>query len=111
MPKPIVLSAGGREYELALTMSRVLLIHDLTGIDLLSGAASGLSEPRNMLRVLYALTGGEDVTEVSFEEFADALTLVEFAASASLINGVLERDAGISAKGKGKAKAVDVKNA
>jgi hypothetical protein len=89
----ITLTLGTRELPLKLTMHRVRLLAELTGVDVLNGDASELGQPANLSRTLYALAGGPG-TNLSVEEFEDELTPAGLRDAASLLVRVFQRDAG-----------------
>jgi hypothetical protein len=89
----IVLKLGARELPLKLTMHRVRILTELTGVDVLNGDASELGQPANLSRTLYALAGGPG-TNLSVEEFEDELTPASLRDATNLLVRVFQRDAG-----------------
>ena len=96
----ITLELAGKQYPLRLTMHRVRLLKELTGVDVMNGGAD-LGTPENLSRTLFALAGGK-ATNLSVDEFEDELTPNALKEGAALIVRVFQRDAG---GGEGNAAA------
>jgi hypothetical protein len=89
----ITLELGSKKYPLRVTMHRMRLLKELTGVDVLNGGGPELGTPENLGLTLYALAGGK-ATGLSVEEFEDELTPALLRDGASLLVSVFQRDVG-----------------
>lgn len=100
----ITLTLSGKHYPLRLTMHRVRLLKELTGVDVLNGGGPELGTPENLSRTLYALAGGKG-TGLGVEEFEDELTPHDLRTGANLLVEVFKRDAAGGGEGNPPADA------
>jgi hypothetical protein len=89
----ITLELAGKSFPLRLTMHRVRLLKELTGVDVMNGGGQELGTPENLSRTLYALAGGK-ATNMSVDEFEDEMTPNALKEGANLLVRVFQRDAG-----------------
>lgn len=93
-----------------LTMRRVRMISEMTGVDLLTTNTDTLSammkSTAGITACLYAMVGGTD-TGWTREEFEDAITIADMPRLTKAIETVFNRDTAASTDDapKGKAKA------
>jgi hypothetical protein len=110
MKNEVTIQIGDRVFPLEARMSRMRLLYELTGIDILNqarkakqdkagesdGATVSLTEqllkPGNISAAMYALAGGERRTSMSLEDFEDELDYHEVGAYMRKFQAVLTRD-------------------
>lgn len=92
--EPITLHIADRDLPLKLTMHRVELLEELTGVDVLAGGAN-LGTPKNLALTLYALAGGEPEVGLTLAQFKDELTPASMRAGSALMIAVFKRDSGV----------------
>lgn len=100
----ITVKVADRDLPLRLTMRRVELLEELTGVDVMNDAR-GMNSPKHMTAALFALAGGEDATGMTFHAFADEITPGMMREATQLILRVFERDAGGGEDAGGKPRA------
>jgi hypothetical protein len=103
MSERVTINVAGQEYELKLTMLRMELFQEYTGIDLANGKrnekAGTLTTIAEVGGALYALAGGEHATGLSLEDFKDALSPQELREFGAKYNTIRERDTSPSKEG------------
>jgi hypothetical protein len=103
MPEKVTINVAGQEFELKLTMLRMELFQEYTGIDLANGKrdekAGTLTTIAEVGGALYALAGGEEITGLTLNEFKDSLSPQELREFGAKYNTIRERDTSPSESG------------
>lgn len=100
----IVFKVADRDLPLKLTMRRVELLEELSGVDVMNDPR-GMSSAKHMTAALYALAGGESETGMTFDAFKDEVTPGMMKAASEAIVAVFQRDAGGGEDAGGKPPA------
>ena len=92
----VTIQIGEREVELRVTMFRLRLLQELTGVDVLNDPARLQDIMREdvygVASALFALAGGERKLGVELDDFADELTLDVLQDAGEKLTSVFQRD-------------------
>jgi hypothetical protein len=112
------LTVNGIEYELKVTMHRLKLLREYTGVDLLNpkkgvtngeeeqgqGAVNELANAEGLIAAVYAFAGGAKIG-VPLDEFADAISPSDLPVVNQALMDTFQRDFGPQEGGSGNVEA------
>jgi len=90
------LTLADKEFDLKVTMHRLKLLKEVSGVDLLNPGASdgsGLQSAEHMIAAAYAFAGGE-ATGMTQAEFEDLIGMADLPAVSAALEDVMTRDVG-----------------
>lgn len=91
----VQIELAGTTYDLKVTMHRLKLLKELSGVDILNpgDGDNNLHSAEHMIAALYAFAGGE-ATGVTREVFEDSIEMKDLPAVSQAIADVMQTDVG-----------------